>query len=611
MSAPDERVALHPRPSLYTYALRLRRAEPDGLLPKGGYPLPDPPPRRRGRLGWQAARTALGDLVPPLLTAPDPVRAADELHRRLDELGAYDSHVQRAVAELPLEDEATARAVARRLVRVGSSTAAVTAGLALLARVGERQDVRCLMAIGLLRDLTDLAVHALAPLDLPAAALLWLARHGRPEEVRRLVDALAAVDHAAVRTWLRTAAIRPRGALAPSVARRVAEAVRLDALLRDHPADPLLLAQGAALLERMTSPREYRAEILDYRRAVAAYEALVARADRLPATLDHYALLLSLAVDLHSGPSFHLDWRPGRREALLDTLEAVLSAPAWAAVAAEEPADPALLHRARWIRRTARIPFARRPGTPPRLRIEVAVPDPAQSAMVETRFLIDGRPLVPEAFREGPGDSPAALLDRGLLRATEEPRDVRLAEAYCTEGCCGALHVTVSREGDEVVWGGWRRPAPSYGPRPPRELPEIRFDAAEYDAEVARAERDRSWVWPAWATARLIGAGLRERPGLLTRWDAESGRAVTDYRSPDTTEVYFTFRPGLAAGREDRDGPWLQFVWRIPEDGTPPEERAAAALHRLATSDPKTYAQLTGGTRAEAERLGIPWPENR
>ncbi|MGW4142910.1 hypothetical protein ACWELV_40310 [Streptomyces mirabilis] len=35
---------------------------------------------------------------------------------------------------------------------------------------------------------------------------------------------------------------------------------------------------------------------------------------------------------------------------------------------------------------------------------------------------------------------------------------MRLAEASCTEDCCGALCVTIQRDGDYVLWDEWRNP---------------------------------------------------------------------------------------------------------------------------------------------------------
>ncbi|MFF5263609.1 hypothetical protein ACFY4C_32180 [Actinomadura viridis] len=607
MSAPDERGALTSRPSLYEYALRLYRAEPEGRYPKGGYPLQD----RWSREGpsWSETQDAVLAALTPLLTDPDTVRAADEFQRRLGELGVQDRIFYRSLDKPSPDDEAAARALGRHLTRTGTSTAAVGVGLRLLAHLVEPEDVPYLKILGLLRGLTRPVVDALTGIDPSTAALIWLGDRVQGRERRHMIEALVSRDDPAARAWLMIIPLEPR-AVFPATARMIAETVRLADILSKDPVDPRALAQGARLLVRMTNVEDSQTEILAYPHAVAAYEAIVARAAQLSPTLDHYATLLSLALDLRSGSSVLLDWRPGQCEALLRTLERVLKAPGWAAVHAGDPGDRVARHRADWTRRTAQRLFAGRKA-PARFRVEVAVRDPLVPQVVETRILIDDRPLVPYAFGHGPGKSPEYLLDSGRLRAGTEPREVRLAEAYCTEGCCGALYVTIRREGGHVVWEDWKRPATLPARRPAPELPEYRFDAAEYDAEIARAENDRSWAWPAREAARLIAAGLRDRPELLTRWDAKLDWLGTDFSDPDAIALSFTYRPGLAAGRGDTDGPRLQFIWDLPDDGTPPEERAAAALRRLAEEDPKRYAEVRGGSREDAEALGYPWPESR
>ncbi|MCX4406847.1 hypothetical protein OG840_35975 [Streptomyces sp. NBC_01764] len=591
-----------PRPSLYAYALRLYRSKPDGRPPHGGYPLPDPPPLR-ARPGRREAQAGVRDALAPLLSRPDTVRAADEIHRRLHTLDIRDLHIQAAMADLPLEDTAAARALGRHLTRTGTSTLTVNVGIALLARLGEPEDVPYLKVLGLLRVLARPAVDALTALHCPTAALVWLADHTENRALHRLIDAIAARDDHEARTWLINAPLHS-GAVGPSTARRIAKAVRLADILREEQSDTQAIAQAGRLLSRMTGLRDYRPEILSYQQATTTYNAFVAGASQLPPTPDHYAILLSVALDLHSGPSVLLDWRSGQREALLRALEAVLSTQSWEAVAQSEPEEPAERRRVHWIRRTARQPFHH--AAVSRFRVEATVRDPADADTVEVRLLIDGRPLVPEAFGKGAANSPEYLLDSGRLRAAAEPREVQLAEAYCTEGCCGALYVTIRREGDQVVWSDWRRPPTR---QPQAELPEYRFDAADYDTEIERAENDRSWAWPARNTARSIAAGLRDQPDLLTRWDGQVGWIGTDFHDQDTTVVSFTYWPGLAAGQRDKDGPWLQFIWSLPDDGTPPENQAAAALRQLAEQDPKTYAQVRGGSRSHAEALGFPWPE--
>lgn len=627
MTGPVERDALTARPSLYAHALRLHRARPDGRLPRRGYPLPkrpDAPPPPPCDLNWSDARDAVAVILTPLVarreTDSDTVAAADEIHRALDALGVQGRAVDAAVEQLPLPDAAAARALGRRLTRTGTGSPAVQVGLGLLARCGEQEDVPYLKLLGLLSGLARPAVHALTALDCPTAALVWLADRLGAGEVRHLVEALLARDDPAARACLLALPL-DRREVGPDTARRIAEAVRLaDVLARGPGTDPpdeeaALLLQAGRLLATMTTARDYRAEILAYADAVTVFDALVSRADRMPPTLDGCAILLSLALDLHSGPSVLLDWRAGQREGLLDALAAELAAPARMVAVPAEPADPLQRHRADWTRRTARGLFAgptaaaEAAASDGRLRVEVAVRDPADPDTVETRLLIDGRPLVAEAFGWGPANPPEYLLDTGRLRAAPEPREVQLAEAYCTEGCCGALYVTICRDGDDVVWRDWRRPQmpPSRPPRP--ELPEYRFDAAAYDAEIARAETDRSWAWPARDTARLITAGLRERPGILTQWDARGGCAGTEFGHPDTIALSFVFWPGLAAGRQDEDGPWLQFVWRLAKDARSPEEQAAAALRRLSAEDPKSYAKVCGGSPEFAETLGYPWPQ--
>ncbi|MEU2241402.1 hypothetical protein ABZ572_18585 [Streptomyces sp. NPDC018338] len=595
MSAPHERTTLAPSlfaPSLFAYARDLRSADPGTPLPKSGYPLPDsarPPRSGRGDRTYNEALTAVTDVLASLLAEPEENRAAAQAPGALAATGVRHQIAFSAAADLPLPDDpmdrARTRALARSLTRDGTTTVSVAAGLGLLTRLGEAEDVPYLRALGLLKGIGQEVVAALTPLDRSEAAFVWLIHRARGAELLALVAALAVGagnETAAVRDRFLAIPTGPPG-LGPEVARNVAEAVDLTALLRREPDRPGLLAQAIRVLVRMVSRRDYETEIRRHSDAVSLYETVAAHVHRLPRELGHRADLVSLALDLHSGAGHVLAWPPGRREELLDTLLSVVGEPD--DTLSDTSTDPAGRRRAAWIRRTVRqLRAARRlPSGAPRFRIEVAVADPGDPDVVETRFLIDGRPLVPEAFGRGPGESPESLIDSGRLRATSEPREVRLAEAYCTEGCCGALYVTVRREGDHVVWDGWRRTS---GERGLPELSAYRFDAVAYDAEIARAERDQSWAWPARHTARLIAAGLRDRPESLTRWGLRQGWISTEFDAPDTTLVTFT--------GPDEEGERRQFLWRIPDDGTPPEEQAAEALRRLEEGDPRGYAELRG-----------------
>ncbi|MFE0646220.1 hypothetical protein ACFW2Y_32135 [Streptomyces sp. NPDC058877] len=601
MSAPDERPALAPPIALYDHVQRLLRESSDAVPPPRGYPLPRKPGPRTDPFSWEAAEHAVQKALDPLPEDPDTLR------RRFEELGVQHHHrhlVRTAVAalELPAEQLAAARSLGRGLARRGTTVPTVAAGIALLRRLGEPEDVPCLSALGLFRDLAGPAVHALDALDRRAAALVHLVARGRRDELRPLIRALWKDDRQAVYTELVAlpAALRSVGG---SAARRIAEASRLSELLDHRPSDAVLLARTGELLVRMGSSHDDPGELLGHRDALRLYDTVITRARLLPPTLDNAALLLSLALDLSSGAGALLDWPPGRRAVLLDLLGQLLAMPPWAeASAGGETADQR--QRAGWIRRTGRRPF-QHPAPAAAFRVEVVAGDPADRNPVEARVLIDGRPVVPALFGRGPAHSPDHLLDDGRLRAGAEAREVQLAEASCSEGCCGALHVTIRRDGDHVVWENWRRtPSGCWGPT--AEPPAHRFDAAVYDAELTRAETDGSWSWRARTVARLIKAGLVGDPGLLDRWDAKRGWISSGFDDPDTAVVTFWYAPGLASGRPERAGEPLQFRWDVPDDGTPAEAQAAAVLHRLASEDPKSHARVCGGSRARAEELGFP-----
>ncbi|MGW5000496.1 hypothetical protein ACWEP8_22785 [Streptomyces hydrogenans] len=563
MSAPPAR----PAPSLYAYASVLDARASGSPPPRGGHPLPAtarPPRGRTARPPYEEARATVTRLLLAALDGPDPVRAATATGRALVATGVREHLVFPSAAALDPGDPDTARALAWSLVREGATVHGVVAGLGLLVRLGTAEDVPYLNVLGRLEDVFRYAVEALDPLDRPAASLLWLT-HYPLNAPRGLVEAVAARDSAAVRDQLIGLAPGHRR-MGPDHARRVAEATGLAGLLDRAPDDTPLLGQALRLLARTVAQGHDGTEILAYADAPALYATVAERAHLLPPDPGHQARLLTLAQELHSGASHLLDWPPGRRETVLGQLLDAVRAPATTG------------RRADWIRRTdrhlrgaARTPVAG-------LRIEVAVADPAGAEAVETRFLVDGRPILPAIFPQGVGDTPEELVDSGSLRAGTAPRPMRLGVTSCAEACCGALYATVRREGRHVVWSDWRRPG-----RLP-EPPAYRFDADAYDAEVARAEQDHDWTWPSRRTGRLIAAGLRDRPDLLTRWGLRRGWISTYFRDPDTTVVTFTEPHAEGVGDRERF-----FEWHLPDDGTPPPERAAEALRRMAEADPRTF----------------------
>ncbi|MFE9425809.1 hypothetical protein ACFYNO_22900 [Kitasatospora sp. NPDC006697] len=92
----------------------------------------------------------------------------------------------------------------------------------------------------------------------------------------------------------------------------------------------------------------------------------------------------------------------------------------------------------------------------------------------------------------------------------------------------------------------------------------------------------------------------------MAQWSCQQGWIGTHYAQRNQVELGFIYpeRPSFGSG----SSPWVQFIWSIPDNGTPPEEQANAVLRQLAAARPTTYACLAGGSREAAEALGFTWP---
>lgn len=162
------------------------------------------------------------------------------------------------------------------------------------------------------------------------------------------------------------------------------------------------------------------------------------------------------------------------------------------------------------------------------------------------------------------------------LRATDEPREVQLAEADCTEGCCGALYVTIRRDADEVVWGQWRNTGNIY-----QKFVEVRFDASAYDAELRRATDDQSWEWPARAVARLLDAELRRNDDHFAKWGYKLSGVGTHHER--TVVVYF-LRPRGGSAPADH---WVQSWIKFAVTDRPPAEQVEGFAGLVLAGDPR------------------------
>jgi hypothetical protein len=133
----------------------------------------------------------------------------------------------------------------------------------------------------------------------------------------------------------------------------------------------------------------------------------------------------------------------------------------------------------------------------------------------------------------------------------------------------------------------------------------VRFDADQYDREVARVIQDDSWEWPARTVARLLASRLRAEPDSFARWNCrlfwvaawpwDRGRVNVSVMSPHVQAT-------------ERD-PWVQFRTALPVGDEAPDVQAARFAALLTDSDPRDISEVCGGSKEYAEQLGYTWPE--
>ncbi|WP_327721896.1 hypothetical protein OG381_45725 [Streptomyces sp. NBC_00490] len=152
------------------------------------------------------------------------------------------------------------------------------------------------------------------------------------------------------------------------------------------------------------------------------------------------------------------------------------------------------------------------------LSLRHVLPEPlAVEQWAEIRPVIDGRDLLAAVHPDGVSscsyDGWLGAVQDCPLAAAKEARQVELSNNDCDTGCCGGVFVTVRREGPFVLWTGWKNTNDIRVPSPP----ELRFDAAQYDAALAAAADDVSWEDPVHTAARLVAQALGNGE-WFTRW---------------------------------------------------------------------------------------------
>ncbi|QKG23871.1 hypothetical protein [Actinomadura verrucosospora] len=586
MSVVNERSALDRPVSLYEHARRLARLNPDGPLPDGGRPWPDRDDHPEVR--FRERKAALAAVLREFID--DPSLTAANLHDRCTRLAVTTLDATSVLRELAPEPSRRLADAGRWLVRNGWDRRAVIVGLSLLCGNAELHDVPVVKTVGLLSFADRLAVEVLAKVPGAEPDLIWLTERSRIHIRVAATEALSGNADPAVRDWVLST---PRELLSSEHARKLAEWHGLAEKLRLQAVDDTSWDQVANLLLAMTSTRNYQSEISRYRDATVVYQRWVELADRRQPTLERAALLTAVAQDLCTGPAAPV--AGALRRGLLETIRHVLCSRQWAEMLhrSARSSDPIEARRATWV--LGELAGNDIPEERFAIRVVVPDPNPVGFAQVEARVMVDGMPVVASAFDKGSAESPEGLVHSGRLRATSEPREVMLAEAYCTEGCCGGLYTTIVREEAEVVWRDWRS---SMAGDPP---PDLRFDAAEYDREIARAEQDHGWEWPARTVARLVEDALRADPTILGRWDCAAGWCTAWLRDLDTARLTF----GHPARRGSFEDPSVQFGLVIDVKDRAPDAVAAEVIASMRHTDPKSVAEMIGGSKDGAEKLGL------
>ena len=586
MSVAYERSALDLPVSLFEHAQRLLEVTPDGPLPDGGGPIPN-----RGaspRLPHRERKTALAAVLQEFISTP--ALTARDLHERCSGLAVNSRDVGHVLQELDPQPTERLCDTARWLVRRGTDRRAVLVGLGLLCGSAEQRDIPLIKTIGLLCFADQLAIQVLAEIPDAAHDLIWLADRSRGHARISAVRGLVGNTDPFVRDWVLST---PRELLSSELARQIAEMYQLSQMLAAPGVRDGLWDRAGNLLLAMTSTRNYHYEITRYEQAAAVYERWIERAPQMSAALERAALLAMVCQDICTGPAALVVGEDRGRH--LEAIRSVLASAAWSLMLERSACsnDPVEARRARWV--IDAMAWEGDLGEQFAVRVVVPDPDPVGFAQVEARIMIDGMPVVAAAFDKGPGEQPEYLIDAGRLRATDEPREVRLAEAYCTEGCCGGLYVTIVREGAQVLWKDWRSSMPGDPPQ------QVRFDAAYYDRQVARAEEDRSWEWPARTVARLVNQQLRAEPDILGGWDCKPGWCTAWLKDFDTARLTFLY----PADRDSLHDPHVQFGLVIDVQGQDPRTVAARLVESLRVNDPKTIAEVIGGSKDGAEKLGL------
>lgn len=205
-------------------------------------------------------------------------------------------------------------------------------------------------------------------------------------------------------------------------------------------------------------------------------------------------------------------------------------------------------------------------GFPPDYMLGEPVPQPSESGTWVDSKVVDLSPLIQ-------GTS---------------ARRVALYLCSCGIAGCGVIAPVVATDGDIVTWSDFRdytgvfeRPDDPVGDAEGRELPipQIRFDARQYVAEVERAIADRTWESQSRATARILRAMLAEHDELIRGGDRQLGWVSHAWWHEGVGRFEIELR-GTRVKASDR---YQQFIVAMTAKFGTPTSRARSIVDRLLT----------------------------
>ncbi|WP_153449346.1 hypothetical protein [Streptomyces smaragdinus] len=168
------------------------------------------------------------------------------------------------------------------------------------------------------------------------------------------------------------------------------------------------------------------------------------------------------------------------------------------------------------------------------------------------------------------------------LWAAREPRRVELSNNDCVTDCCGGVFVTIQRRGDHVEWVSWENTNDIRVPVPP----EVRFDASQYDAELARVVADHSWEEPVDTAARLLAHRIAATD-WYKRWDCQPfAHGIRVQERGESAEVVMPF----VTSQFDEGGTYRWHVMSVTAQ-EPVEEQVGRFVEQITATDPRESAK--------------------